>query len=433
VPRASEIAVQLAPHFSTSRMDLNVLLIDGARQAAVVATPGTLDGTMLMFYNTVVDNAAMLQTWSLIIGFAILFLVSFFASYTIPVRQPSVLSVLHEEGKPHLLRPFWVLLLLVGFFVMVFNLLFEWMTITNDAPLLVLGGMTLFVLYIVHHTFRFDSFIEHIGAIGGDFYGKVTHLFMAQRTILLGISGFLVLHLITDIGNFIAPSLFGWYTTLYQTQAPGSHDTVVSMVMSSLGTSTSQNALIIAAYVLSIAGILLLLALPAIIWCKIFKMRTSEGQHLPDWSKWQIGLSLAAVTVYFLVPVFTFSSLGGGDLIGVNITSNPIAAADVPRVMMALGIGFGIFVLCVVLGMINDYVRRVLMLGPFGVTIVFFAIYIYHYFSSSFVYFSQLLVEILREGIASYAVLPMLFAIFGFTVFFFIAGFFSFLYEIWRD
>ena len=80
-----------------------------------------------------------------------------------------------------------------------------------SSPLLMLMGICLFIVYTIHHQFKFDRFIQNLGDLGSDFYAKVIRLFMVQRTILLGISGFLVLHLITDIGNFVAPAIFGWY------------------------------------------------------------------------------------------------------------------------------------------------------------------------------------------------------------------------------
>ncbi len=431
----ARIIEAIAPQFNAAQQQIPLLLMHGQEQVALLATPTSLSGSMLMFYSTLVQHAAIIHTVSLIAGMLLLIGVSIFAAYRIQVRKPSVLSVLREEGEATALRPLWVFLVLVGFFIIVFNLLFEWMTITNDAPLIALAVVVLGTMFFFHHiSLSKDQMIERLGTIGDELYSDVLHLFMQGRTILLGISGFLVLHLITDVGNYVAPAIFGWYETLYVRITDGSHEPVYSMIIGSMTDVLSQDIAVVAAYVLSTVGLITLLVLPAVMWYKMFKIRTKSHEHLPDWKGWQVGIVLAVIAVFLIVPVFGISAIRESEagLVGVNLTSLPIGADRIPLVNVALIAAGAVFLLVAIIGL-HDYARRVLMLLPFGAAAVFFGIYIYNYFVSSFIYYASSLVKLLSGGLSEITLVPIMLVMFMFTILFYVTGFVSFIYEIWRD
>jgi hypothetical protein len=424
------IVTAIAPHFSMSQQQIQILLVHESETISLLATPGGHNGMMLMFYSSLVQNAAIIQKVSLILGIGILLAVSIYAGLRIPVAKPSLLAVLKEEGKPRPMRILWVFLMLIGFFVIIFNLLFEWMTITNDAPLIVLAVIVLGVLFLIHHIhLSFDEMLETLGNLGDDLYAKTIHLFMESRTILLGISGFLVLHLLTDVGNYVAPSIFGWYDTIYVKNTAGSHEPLFALISASLTADMAQNAVIIAAYVLSTIGMIVLLSLPAVIWYKLFKLRsTGSHEHLPDWKGWHVGMVMALIAIYIITPVFDFTSLRDADIVGVNLTTQAI---DTGKALFALGFGVAVLLGCMLISAVHDYGRRMLMILPFGAAVVFFGIYVYYYFSSSFLYYVTFLVTLIQRG--EFLFVPIIFLLFMFTIVFFITGFLSFLYEIWRD
>jgi hypothetical protein len=427
----SHIVQAVVTNFNFAHQQLNISLVSAGEQIGMLAYPTTLDGSLLMFYNTIVAHAAIIEQVSLVAGILLLLVVAVYASYKIGVRKPSILAVVHEDGPATVSRAFWVFLLLIGFFVMVFNLLFEWMTITNDTPLLIaLIVVVGVILFVKHAHLRFDEILERISDTGEQFYKRVLHLFMDSHTILLGISGFLVLHLLTDVGNFIAPAVFSWYKTLYVMNAAGDHTPLITMISASLTGNLMQDVLIVLVYIFSTLGLVFLLTLPAVIWYKIFKIRESHA-HLPDWNGGVVGFILACIAIYLILPVFKFNTITGGELVGVNVTSFALASARMGNISMALGVGLGIFLLCAIIGRLHDYGRKVLMLGPFLAAAIFFGIYVYHYFASAFVYYASLLVRLLQAGMFS-VIIPVL-IIFAFTILFFVTGFFSFLYEIWRD
>jgi len=429
VPDAGKLAQFAAQNLTIAQQQMTIMITNGSHQMGLLMTPTTLDGTMLMFYNSVAQNAALIQMATVVLGMLILMCVSIYTAYRIPVKKPSILSAVKEEGEPNPMRAVWLFLLLVGFFVMVFNLLFEWMSITDDTVLLIIVILIMLFTMLVRSNFRTDEFLERLGNLGEEFYTRVLHLFTESKTLLLGVSGFLVLHLLTDVGNFLAPAIAG-YQTIYAQQLEGSHASLYAMITGSIGNGPLPDALTITAYALSTAGIIILLTMPAIIWYKLFKLRTTGSHdHIPDWKPWHIGIVLACVLAYLLVPVFSISAIHDGEFVGVNSTSTPIAQHL--AVTTPLCLALGIFILCVALGHLHDYARRVLMLGPFGIAIAFFGVYVYQFFTSSFVYYAQSLVLLLRNG--QYILMPFMFTLFALTIVFYVTGFFSFLYEIWRD
>ena len=425
------LATGIAQNLTMMHQEVDIFLQSASTSAMVKAIPTTLDGSMLMFYNTIVLYTREIQMYSLIIGVLILIGVSVYAAKKLYVKKPSVMSVLKEEGRPFIVRIILAFLLFIGFFIMIFNLLFEWMTITNDAPVLVIM-LVMFALFYFAHTkgLTRDKFFEELGNSVSDFYETVIRLFMNSKTVLLGISGFLVLHLITDIGNFLIPSVLGWYETIYIRHAPGFHLPLYQMIMFSFNESMLQNSLIVLTYLWSTLGIAFLLALPGWIWYKLFKIRSTQShEHLPDLAGWKIGLILSSIAVYYFVPVFQVSAFTEGGLVGVNLTSLPLSPGDAPTGILVLAII--ILLGCILAAKLHDYTRKLLMLGPFLAAVFFFGFYIYHYFASSFTYYITQIIMLAKDG--TYLLLPIFGLFFLFTTIFFITGFLSFLYELWRD
>ena len=435
VPRAGELAASLSGHFTTAQQQINVILTDGVGKAAVTAFPTGMDGAMLSLYNTVIQYSGPIQVVALITGTLLLLGASVYAAYALPVRRPSILAMVKEEGEPDFGRIAWLFILLMAFFVMVFNLLFEWVALAIDAPLLVISIVAVGFLYMTRHAWsRGDSMLEAVEESGEEFFSHALRMLKDIRTVLLIISGLLVLHLLTDIGNFLFPALLPFYQSSY-TQATGGQTLIYTMAAGSFSGSLAGDIAVIAAYALSVLGLFLLLLLPGIIWYKLFKLRsTGSREHIPDWRGWQVGLVLACILTYALLPVYRVVSLRVSDAIGVNLIAAPITAERALGIPFVLSLALGVFALCVIVGMVHDLARRVLMLGPFLAAVVFFGVYVYNYFTSAFVYYAQSLVALIRTGETMfYAVVPTMFILFGLTILFFVTGFFSFLYEIWRD
>ena len=92
----------------------------------------------------------------------------------------------------------------------------EWLAIAIDAPLLVIALFIYLFFVIKHHKgFHAESMIFKLGNVGERFYEKFISLFHSKRGLFLGIAGMLVLHLLTDVGNFVIPYTFFSHDPLY--------------------------------------------------------------------------------------------------------------------------------------------------------------------------------------------------------------------------
>ena len=435
VPRGAELAGKLVGYFTVQQQQISVLLVDGVSQAAITATPTGLDGMMLMFYNTLLAHSAAIQTAGILIGTALLIIAACYGAYRIAIRRPSILSILGEEGPAKPFRALWLFVLFLAFYVMAFNLLFEWLTIAMDAPLLLVTIIVIIFLFAFRHEWRrSDEALEAVESESDGFYERSLSMLKDRKTVLLVISGLLVLHLISDIASFLVPSFIGMYRSVYAAQL-GDMPTFYAMVSSSLSGTLSHDVLIIVAYVLSVIGLFSLLALPGVIWYKIYRLRsTNSHEHIPDWKGWHIGLLMACITAYLFLPVYSIGGLRGGEVVGVNIVASAITPDQATVIPMVLMIAAGVFALCVIIGFLHDWARRLLMLAPLGAAMGFFGVYVYQYFTSAFMYYARSLVTLAQSGdITGYLIVPTLFVMFGLTIIFFITGFGSFLYEMWRD
>jgi hypothetical protein len=320
---------------------------------------------------------------ALISAAIILILVSFSLS-SVEMHKHSIIAAL----RIHRGRPFWIFLMLLGISV-VFTLL---LLVLRSIPLLIICA--LLIIALAHKRFR---------AGAGGIARHLLQLFLNARTVLLGISGLLILSLLVHAGSPVIGLL------------PAALRQVIR----------GADALLIAGYLLSAAGAILLLLLPAYIWYKILKLRTTGSyEHLPDWRGWQVGLAAAAMAAHFLLPLFSIEP-SSGTTAGLRAVPHAIASPGV-----ALATAAAIFLCCAALGM-HGYARKVIMLAPILASLVFFGACIYAYFISSFIHYLQLIILLADAG--AYLALPVAVLLFLITAVFFITGFLSFLYEIWRD
>ena len=95
----------------------------------------------------------------------------------------------------------------------------EWLAIAVDAPLLMVAIFVYILVVLIGKRFSTEGLLYRIAAVGEQFYNNFVHLFQRKETILLGISGMLVLHLVTDIANFIVPLLIAAISAAFLTKA----------------------------------------------------------------------------------------------------------------------------------------------------------------------------------------------------------------------
>ena len=90
-------------------------------------------GNIRAFQEIILAQSNFLEITSILIGFGILIVLSIIFALTLEIYSPSTLDIIHESGKPtrspvkNFIRFISIFTVLVGFFVIVFNLLTEWL------------------------------------------------------------------------------------------------------------------------------------------------------------------------------------------------------------------------------------------------------------------------------------------------------------------
>ncbi|MBR9693205.1 hypothetical protein GOV07_04750, partial [Candidatus Woesearchaeota archaeon] len=268
----------------------------GEQTMTAFLQPFGLNGLVLQFYNSLIMHGGIIERVSFLLGAAVLLILGLYAALRFPVKERSVLGVLHEHGPISgighgIIRIFSVLFVMAAFFVLIFNLVVEWLAIAVDAPLAMIGISVYLLLAVqfhrkTHRHFKEGEVLEKVGGFGTNFLKDFAKLFTSKDTVLIGISGLLVLHLVVDIGTFIIPYITGFVDPLYFGHLGAGHDTIPALMDAAWSGDLVRNLSVFSIYAFNTIGILALLGLPAYIWYKIFRLRTrptheAEHEHHP--------------------------------------------------------------------------------------------------------------------------------------------------------
>ncbi|MFW6016795.1 MAG: FG-GAP repeat domain-containing protein, partial [bacterium] len=150
-----------------------------------------------------------------ILGIAGIIICSYFLAKT-EARNPSIIATFIK--KENFIKNFiLIFIVLSGFFITVFNLMFEWLAIAVDAFILISTMIfTIFVILKHHKNFKNkNEILEEISEDSEKFYEKVISLFHYKKFIPLAFSGLLILFMLTEIANFLIPYLTGIYDIIY--------------------------------------------------------------------------------------------------------------------------------------------------------------------------------------------------------------------------
>ncbi len=438
----------LATHITLINPAIPFALTAGNQTAGALLQPYGLDGLTFQLYNTLVLNAAVIETAGFILGGLLILCLTVYAAFRFRAAERSVLHVLGESGeaggRKTVLRTLAVLLAMAAFFVLIFNLFIEWLAIAVDAPLTMIGIAFYLLLLLRSHRLRHEGIdrgglLLQIGNFGNDFIKGFFKLFQDRKTVLLGLSGLLVFHLLTDIGAYLLPFMTGWRGEMYFGQLGAGHDPLYAHLFSSFGASWQANAAFVLLYALNALGLLVLLGLPAYIWYKSYRIRTrpddeDERKHHPSLPAWAVALSLASVASFLLAPAFSMKGLDAGGLIGVDLQTHAIATA---QPLLYAGILLGSFAALLLLGSwrrLKGYLMALLFLGG----ILFFGAYTLTFFLATVKYYLVTTVSLFAEAVRNSSpgdlfIVCWLLLFLAINLFFYIFGFFSFVYETQRD
>lgn len=383
-------------------------------------------GRLEPFYSHLVQHYAAYEWWSFMIGLAALAAMAAYAAGRMPFSKRSVMGVLHDDGSPKdgkLAARFGVsLLVLLGFFLVVFNMMMEWLAIAVDATLL-LAALFAYSVVLATRRLSVHRFLEMVGNVGNGFFRSFIDHFRYKHLFLLGILGLLVLHLLTDIGNFLVPYLAGVRDALYFGHLGPGHATAWSVVRAdwSVLASPALRGALLLVFAGNVAGFLTLFLSPAILWMDFYRRRKPG---LPRWALVTLFVSLPAVV---FSPLFSISRLGGRNLLGVDVQTSSMLSEALP-VTVTAGLMLGVAILF--LKPLHRRVKRRLDQLWVAVATVFFGGYIWLYSKDILLYYGEVVVGAWSLG---QVVLAAVFALFALILaVFYLGGFVILVLELGR-
>ncbi|MBS3142932.1 hypothetical protein J4464_06100 [Candidatus Woesearchaeota archaeon] len=387
------------------------------------------ESAMYAFATSVTDAAPFLETAAFYVGGILLLLLSAYLAYTLRIRRPSFMAIIHEDGSPprtpgaFVVRYCSVFLVLIAFFLFVFNLMVDWLSVALDAPIL-MTGIVFYVYLIVFRKehFKPDSLLHKIGDFGSGFYNEFVSLFHSRKTIPLAFSGLLILHLITDLSIFMIPALFGFKNEVYyQFLTEQSHQPLQALFMQEAVRMPGIQMIGLSyVYALNIVSILFFLVLPAYMWYKIYNRKMVRIPRV------FVGIFFASVVVFLLAPVFTIKPLLTHGLVGVDFVTHT-AQEKIPLSSVFLA-----SLLAGVAAWYSTRFRRYTIIATMLIAHAFFGLYVYYFFRTTMAYYVdtfQFLVRFQNE----YFISVFIFIFMAKTILFYVGSFLMFLYATRKE
>lgn len=331
-------------------------------------------GSLLQLINSVLQRGVLFETVGLVLGF-VGFAVLVLASLRFP--QGGV-SKLFGKGA-WFARATKHKMIILSYVIVFFGVLLSWIITMSSSLLLVILFLGLVVLWKPPHI-TFGS------------------LFTSWKTLPLGVAALLLLRFLVDLSTF---SFNNW-----------------------------ASGLSLLVQILSLLGMITLITAPFYAWYKAYRIRTRpqdepEHVHHPRLSEWVIGAALASVTAFIIAPSFELSGAGGAvTLVGKDISlQNPLMA------LLWIAIAFVVFL---VAGAWRRF-RNMSMALLFGIGVAFLGYYTFLLFENMLLYGINTAWLLLTSG--GLGILPgvWLFVVLLVNLFFSVAGFLSYAYELARE
>ncbi|MBN1175288.1 hypothetical protein JXA48_01455 [Candidatus Woesearchaeota archaeon] len=376
---------------------------------------------LVPFFNALIKNQSSIEIFGIYAGMLLILAVSINMILKHPIRGPSVMHIIHEDGPiPNNFKDFFHRLLtsfavLVAFYLIVFNLVMEWLAIAIDAPLLMIALGT-YIFFIIKHREKFNSrsFLSKFGDFGSSFYEDVIKHFTYKKTILRALFAMLVLHIATESLHFIWPYVFGVADSLYFGLLSSPHLSMFQVfALDSIATDFLGNALLFVTIAGNIIAILFLLLAPGYLWYLIYKNKKFTL------SKMQIGILISSLLMFILSPAFKIRPLTNEALIGVNISGHSIVQNSIIGIPATVLIALSVGLICALLSTDISKEKKIMRLITI-VTQIFFTIYIAlftysisNYYIQSIIYLSTIKKYVLLIIFALFFIITVLFYLFG--------------------
>ena len=380
--------------------------------------------TLGEFYYFIITNRLMIETVGFYIAGITILAISIYL-VKIKIEKKSILNIIHENKKANsigekIVRFITIYFVLMGFYFIIFNLVIEWLAIAVDSILIVI--FVVFYLYLIakHKRHLNNTALLYRTANAIDiYYDKFIELFTKKKTIGLAITGLLVLHVFTDVANYLIPYVLSSYDTLYLQQAGSGHAPIFYHFAKDFKLVNGvMKSWVFVVYILNIIGMFMLFLGPGYIWMNIYKNKHSKKIKHRNWY-W---IFFGAVTVLLIKPIFEMTRFNIPYIIGVDIKTHQISAIS--------GVGWAVLISAMVMIIFYilslKYLHRVVKLAFIAVEL-FFGLYLYYFFRDTAKYYTIGVVTLLQNMKIFLGL--HLFVFLMITIIFYIGGFVLFVYN----
>jgi hypothetical protein len=405
------------------------------------------------FFEAIVINGVFIETISFYIGAILILLVSLIVALFINIQGPSIMNTLHGNRKFKLGfvgKFFSVLMIIQGFYLIFFNLVMEWLTLVIDAPLIMVAiFLYIFKLHDLSKSMDSEVILFKIADFVEDFVEKFVELFHSRKTFFLGISGLLVLHLLTDVGVFIIPHSFGNHT-IYSEEFGINHLTLFAHFTADklIELNLLNQFLMLIGYIFNTLGLTFLMLFPTFIWYVVYINHTTESNEAMIFPSFGVSLFYTSLIYLVFLPVFRIISILPGksdvhNLLGVDIQTQSILTST-NSILIISGIALTVFLVTLILHNIK-MIKAVLFYVMTFTGIGYFGFYIFNFFKSLlFFYYEGIKITVLSLNFLTNISqlindIPAIFFI-GFNVLsliiliiFYVGGFFNFILHVFKS
>jgi len=400
----------------------------------VVFSRGSIEHTVLLqdFFSFIIDNMVLIEVIGATIGFFGILLLSIYVAIKVEIIPPSILSALHPEWK-NVKKPtkfITVFFVLFGFHIIFFDYVSEWMTRVLDAPLVVIAiFLYVFKIHQIGKSMNTEMMLFKISDVVENSVEQFINLFHSKKTLFLGISMMLVLHLATDVGTFLIPYAIGTEPTSYSLGE--NHEPLKTLFFADkevLQDKFSQVILFLV-YVFNTLSVLFLMLFPIFIWFIIYVNHTQEKRLIMNFPDYLISLFFSLLVFLRFLPVYSFGSLEAENLLGFDIkTQSALASGN--SLTLYFGVAIAVFFFIYVLTKIS-IIKDILFFVMTLVNLGFFGLYIYYFFNDFFLFYMEFISSLLTSEYFYISIFYMLFLLI--KVVFYLGGYISFMISTFKS
>jgi len=343
----------------------------------------------------------------------------------------------------------------------------EWLAIAVDAPLAVIA-IIFYILHIIKtKDFRFDSFINNMSNSISNFYTVVLNLFTQKNKFALGVAGLLILHILTEIGNYIFPYITGRLDSLYFSLSSGTEnlesafDNLILLIESGRAPFFSINDFItsqphsifayqiinmdsifqiinlLLQYIFNLYFLIFILVMPGVIWWNMYKFSTDRKHriHKIEINKYFIALFIISTVVVIFNSAFSIGYISNSEYNQFLTGSDLIKGVDIKTKALPIDVSFWPIILGIIISVIafiSGKTYRILNNGVAFLTLAAFCAYLYLFFMQINNYYFDIIHIGINEGlnVGSFILFHMILFYF-ITLLFYFMGIIFLLYELW--